>query len=360
MEKSGSELKQLLLMMPLETSPEIMESISGWYYAGFYNAPAGFEEPVFVMLSMPDARKELHKLFSALVAETKFVVLHENGRTMLYINAAARDFFTGAARRGSVVDDLWTAMEHKLPQTGIMRYRTRKTVLQISDDIAIDFMDAGGVLRRENDGLLLVENSCENMTSRLSKLVNKFYNLLPFNQVTVKQPVAAAPVKVNITAEQQLKICRQEHLSDIFAGLKKYAGANGNIFPRSSGLAGWQNLLDGKYIVLPALFCPATAKKLAGNDVKLSWKNCSYVYFSGFQPTSAANRVPVVMDLPGNHKESFNVLYSDGSSRTVNLDRADSCRRMVSYLYTLDKYEEKIFRELMSQAARIDQEMKME
>ena len=190
--------------------------------------------------------------------------------------------------------------------------------------------------------------------------VNKFYNLLPFNQVTVKQPVAAAPVKVNITAEQQLKICRQEHLSDIFAGLKKYAGANGNIFPRSSGLAGWQNLLDGKYIVLPALFCPATAKKLAGNDVKLSWKNCSYVYFSGFQPTSAANRVPVVMDLPGNHKESFNVLYSDGSSRTVNLDRADSCRRMVSYLYTLDKYEEKIFRELMSQAARIDQEMKME
>jgi hypothetical protein len=49
-------------------------------------------------------------------------------------------------------------------------------------------------------------------------------------------------------------------------------------------------------------------------------------------------------------------VYADGKVRTYKLERAGSCRRIISFLYTVHRWEAKLFQHLMTQAQQLDEE----
>ena len=65
--------------------------------------------------------------------------------------------------------------------------------------------------------------------------------------------------------------------------------------------------------------------------------------------------MPLVLDAPGRHRDSFCVLYADGTVKRYKLENPGSCRRMISFLYTVHRWEVKRFQHLMQQAQSIDE-----
>ena len=74
------------------------------------------------------------------------------------------------------------------------------------------------------------------------------------------------------------------------------------------------------------------------------------VYFG----SSEKGDTPLAISAPGRHNNRFHVLFNDGTLKTYRLEKPDSCRRIVSFLQTEKRWEEKVWRQLMDLAARMD------
>lgn len=140
------------------------------------------------------------------------------------------------------------------------------------------------------------------------------------------------------------------HLKLIALAIKQYAMDNKDYFPDKNGYAGFQELIDSKYITDPALFkCPACD----------SPDKTDYVYLGGFMEGSSDQfglaDTPVAFDMPGNHKRMINICYQDGRVYTFTTN-AKTATQLVSELNKKYHYPPAHLKILLEKAAKADKE----
>lgn len=123
--------------------------------------------------------------------------------------------------------------------------------------------------------------------------------------------------------------CRKK-FSKVYAALLKYAQQHKGVFPEVSGNAGLQAIQ------------PDVGKRAISR----------MIYLGGSKPGTAD--IPLLLDAPGVHRDGFCVMYADGKVKQYKLERPGNCRRMISFLYTVHRWEIKTFQTLMKQAQIID------
>ena len=84
-----------------------------------------------------------------------------------------------------------------------------------------------------------------------------------------------------------------------------------------------------------------------------------YVYLGPYDKNSNG-KLPVVIDQPFSHKDSFNVLYLDGTVECLEIEDCKSFRRMISFLHTKKFYSEEDFILLIQRATALDELWKLE
>jgi hypothetical protein len=84
-----------------------------------------------------------------------------------------------------------------------------------------------------------------------------------------------------------------------------------------------------------------------------------YVYLGPYDKNSNG-KLPVVIDQPFSHKDSFNVLYLDGTVECLEIEDCKSFRRMISFLHTKNFYSEEDFILLIKRATALDELWKLE
>ena len=158
-----------------------------------------------------------------------------------------------------------------------------------------------------------------------------------FSRVLVRHLVKLLEVRNEV--KQQVKSSRKggqktlnrtckKKFDQIYSELQKYAGNNGGKFPEAAA---------GKFAV------PGITEDLMKKTV-------------GFSGVSAGSKdIPLLLDAPGRHRDSFCVLYADGKVKSYKLENPGSVRRMISFLYTVHRWDGKIFQHLMDQAQSIDE-----
>ena len=87
--------------------------------------------------------------------------------------------------------------------------------------------------------------------------------------------------------------------------------------------------------------------------------NKRYIYLGPYDKNSN-RKLPIVIDQPLSHKDSFNVLYLDGTVEFFELQDCKSFRRMVSFLHTRNFYNEEEFILLINRATALDELWKLE
>ena len=150
----------------------------------------------------------------------------------------------------------------------------------------------------------------------------KFLDERPDKKVT--RAVKKAAKKSNVAAD-----CRKK-FSKVYAAMLKYAKAHDGCFPDVSGSAG-----------------------LSAAMPQLSQAESRQIIYLGGAKSGAVN-IPLLLDVPGTHADGFCVMYADGNFKQYKLERPGNCRRMISFLYTVHRWEIKIFQNLMKQAQMID------
>lgn len=198
-----------------------------------------------------------------------------------------------------------------------------------------------GTLSRRNGGFLWCENNQEDLPGALTadicseflqKLISSGFG--SGSPSAVKEvPPAAAPARKTTQPRPAPAINHRKNFTEIFTGLKQYANKNGGSFPAESGSAGLRKL-------------PGMEKRFAELDKTL-------FYIGGSRIDSGKN-IPVLLSRPEPEKDLFTVLYADGKVREFKLERPGCCRRMISFLYTIHRWESKIFQRLIKEAGIVD------
>ena len=79
--------------------------------------------------------------------------------------------------------------------------------------------------------------------------------------------------------------------------------------------------------------------------------SCSIIYFG----KNSNPDMPLAFSSPETHNNHFTVLFNNGKIEKYQLAKADSCRRIVSFLHTVKRYNENDLQKLMRLAAQFDQ-----
>lgn len=203
-----------------------------------------------------------------------------------------------------------------------------------------------GIIRKESNGVEMQAVSdmtipCENLMAVFNLV---FRTLSGFS--AVQEAIAE-------DTGNQHDIC-QKNLQNIYAALKQYHRKNG-VFPAE--MQNWEKLLKDDPELAASLLCPDNRQ--VRKDASVAPEKTSYIYF-GDWGNFADDTLPLVIDLPGNHTNSFNVLYSDGTVTTLEQENITSVRKAASVLHTVNRYDEARFVELMRRAAFIDQLLNLE
>ncbi len=80
--------------------------------------------------------------------------------------------------------------------------------------------------------------------------------------------------------------------------------------------------------------------------------NCRVIYFGKGQAG-----MPLAISAPVLHQDKFHVLFNDMTLERFDLNRADSCRRIIGFLHTVKRYDEKALQKLMQAAQKFDSEL---
>ena len=198
-----------------------------------------------------------------------------------------------------------------------------------------------GTLSRCNGGFLWCENNQEDIPGSLTaELCSEFLQKLisyrcgsGTSSAAKAVPPAAVPARKTTNPRPAPAINHRKNFTEIFAGLKQFAGQNRGAFPAESGSAGLRKI-------------PGMGKRFAELDKKL-------FYIGGSRIDSGKN-IPVLLSRPEAGKDLFTVLYADGKVRVFKLEHPGCCRRMISFLYTVHRWENKIFQRLIKEAEIID------
>ena len=294
-------------------------------------------------------------------------VTHKPGRTIFYFGS--EKFFTGTGMKKlsslpgynhivpyKKVEAVAFAIAPDPEKTPawVSQYRFSGFELHHPENSAAD--NFFSLIRREKDGFLFAESA------------NKDNQIQKFTLLCLDIPEFLLPEKLEFfnaferekekQAHQELertlksKKCFIEYLPAIREALKKYSEKNNGNYPDRPGFEGFQQLVNSNLIDMKIL---NRGEKVSGKTVSMG--NCDYLYFGNINAPDV-QRV-LAIDLPGNHNDTFHVLYDDSSKTIVEykLERAGSCRRIISYLHTVNFWPEEYFFKLMKQAEIFDGEL---
>lgn len=331
-----------------------------------------------IVLFMPEAKAEKERIeFGTILGEhapkaNPVAILTEN-RITLYSSRAAEKAFTAPEKTLSETE-AFQRLSSGLPESGIGYLYNNESCAKLFNLLMEEFEVAFRmnpnhwtpqqltVLTRDGNNFLASGNST--LDSNQSKLVNQF--LLPIAVGSVaakeylKQKGGLFPETEEDAEEPDTTGDCQIRLELFKDAMAKYAQRHNGSYPEQENLEGIRALLSEKLLPIEATLCPGAfgACKPAKSPERFDADNCSYLYFRGFT-TKSNPKLPLVADLPFNHKGAVNVLLVDGTIEMLELE-AGNCKRIVSMLQTIYQYRETDFQNLIRQADKIDKTFKLE
>ncbi len=359
--ESGSAGEKILRGLPPGFPVEVFASVEGWLiFAIARNALLPPSENC-IMLQIPDPEGKLFALAAVMIRrgqavpmETRIVlplvdeticlddpvVKKADGKLFIYSSAKAEELFEKRSNGTLLKHPEFLRYAKNIRLNGSAFTYNRKLAVPgrafVSEipfaGVLIPLEECGnfGVLSCHKNGWLWQENSDSDLSGAagdagLYRLIGKM--ILPQKKNSTPGKTAA----VNRTIPRPAGDHCPKALKKLYADLLKYAEQNQNKFPEFAGIKSLKQ-------IFPKFRNPAGGK----------------IFYFG-APARQANH-PLAISCHRKLSDSFCVLYADGTVRTYKLERAGSCRRIISFLYTVHRWEAKLFQHLIRQAQQLDEE----
>ena len=361
--ESGFAGEGILRELPPGFPVAIFASVEGWLIFAVARNAALPPSENSIMLQIPDPEGKLFAFAAMIIRqgkaapmETRFtlplvddticldnpVVKKADGKLFIYSSARAEELFEKPAGRTLKKHPEFLRYVKDIPlKGGAFAYNRKVAVpgrafvreiplagVTLPDEQCGSF----GVLSCRKNGWLWQDNS----DSDLSGIAGDagIYRLA--GKMILPQKKTSAPGK-NAGKNKSEAVSRPagDHcpkaLKKLYTDLLKYAAENQNKFPEFAGVKSLKQ-------IFPKFRNPAGGK----------------IFYFGASERRA--NLPLAISCHSKSPDSFCVLYADGKVRTYKLERAGSCRRIISFLYTVHRWEAKLFQHLMTQAQQLDEE----
>lgn len=284
-----------------------------------------------------DGRRMILPLKESSLGLNNPVMVNRNGNINLYNSAESEKLFTSIPN-GKLKDDAhFRRYSAGVPERGRAFVYQRKLNIpalftdQISFsgiEVPVKSASSFNVLTRTADGWLSAGNSDMDIPREAVNriLIHHLVKILEIRD-TVKQKRKVSNAKA---VKRSYDRCA-DNFQLIDFELKRYAATHGGKFPEPCGKAGLKELFSG---TVPVFFS-------------------NVVYLGG--AAAGTENIPVLLNAPKSHRNHICVMYADGKVKSYPLERPGSCRRMISFLYTVHRWESKVFQNLLKQAQKIDE-----
>lgn len=337
-------------------------------------AADGDGDEVGVIVAMPDRDNRLFKLIarmrnaaatdelilpplSGLSAESPLLTRLDNGITVFYSSARARDRFVAEQPRLTATPE-WPRLSAGLPQSGAGfvylsgntgAWLTRLIARHAGIAIPVELPNALCIIEKRPDGLVFTTNSSWDIAT--GELVTA---LAPAAVLFSRKALSNfEKLRGDSVRRAELESCRTRFgiWKEIF---KNYAAKHQGNYPADDEIPGLLEIARAEKVAPGMFLCPAAhGDKAALKLDQVGPDNISLVYLGGTNSASSPYR-PVLFDWPLNHRDRANVLFANGEVQTIDLERLRSCRRLISYLHSVHRYDAREFQDLLNRADRID------
>lgn len=256
------------------------------------------------------------------------VVIPEKDRLTVYTSPAAQQIFQRDALKMHERGD-FEMLTGGMPDEGVAYVFGSKEFSDRKSDL-----DLYSVTTRNDDGILFLANSHDSVLQIMS---DALIFALSIYCAENDEPQAATPAPAK---PENASPAPAKPVPHGMAALQILA-ANRDNWSATPGFPGLQATFKNQ---LPVQLAQQRNAK-PGAD------NCAVLYFG----KSAQVTHPLAISRPQSNADTFLVLYNNGKIETYQLAKADSCRRIVSFLHTLHRWEEADFQRLIALAEKFDQ-----
>ena len=284
--------------------------------------PLGEKEPDY-LLQFPDAENIFGKLPEAernkLAGDGTIAV--KNGRVTICSSPRLRDLLATEGLPKLADDPEFAKWFEAMPKKGVLVFYQNSRTSLTDDTFGTRFAAARPrpaliAAARAEDGLRIAANSGCGLTELL----------LRCHLATALADAVALPKMEGDPSSDEAADCGCESALKLLWECPKKSA--------TPGAAGLTECFDGK---LP----PQWAKD-----------GTTPVYFG----KSDRPDVPLAISPPARHDDGFHVLFNDGTIRIYKLEKPNSCRRIVGFLQTEKRWDEKLWLQLMKIAEKLDAE----
>lgn len=361
--ESGSAGERILRGLPPGFPVEIFASVEGWIILAIARNALLPPSENRIMLQIPDPEGKLFALAAVIVRrrqaapmETRIVlplvdeticldnpvVKKADGKLFIYSSAKAEELFEKRSNGILKKHPEFLRYAKNIRLNGSAFTYNRKLAVPgrafVSEipfaGVLIPLEECGnfGVLSCRKNGWLWQENRDKDLSGSagdagLYRLIGKM--ILP--QKKISAPGKTAGKNNSKTVSPSAGDHCPKALKKLYADLLKYAEKNQNKFPEFAGIKSLKQ-------IFPKFRNPAGGK----------------IFYFGASGRQA--NLPLAISCHRKLVDSFCVLYADGKVRSYKLERAGSCRRIISFLYTVHRWEVKLFQHLIAQAQQLDEE----
>ncbi len=321
-----------------------------------------------IMAAAPDKNGAAFRLLSELTRQTptgnmlalgSFRILHfaDENMTVFYSSPECMDALSENYR---LLKDTaqYKNLTHKLDFSGTGFVYTspelpiylRRVFFRNTDSMIPEIPESLTVFKRLDNGFEAVSNSTADL-STVEFRVN--FSVM----VNLLNEYVKSEYRANLRREKVMRVKCRERLALLESAVRKYQEKHNGAMPPAGALESMTALLKAGEVSPAELLCPGAGEDYpakAGEPLK--YGNISYVYFGPWEREDDEN-LPVLADWQFNHKDCFNVLLKNGKILSFEVEKLDSCRRLVSVLQSKFKYTEKDFRKIMSTATKLETQL---
>ena len=141
--------------------------------------------------------------------------------------------------------------------------------------------------------------------------------------------------------------------------LQAYAAAHDSEMPAEPGLDGWKELISYSPLAAKWLICPDSGCETWTENREFGLGNAGYVYF-GAWPKEASLHLPLAVDRPENHSDSFYLLYRNGKVELIRMAMPGNLRRMMEELHRRWQYAPEEWQELLTRTEKLNRVWELE
>ena len=356
--ESGSAGERILRELPPGFPAGVLSSVEGWLIFAVARNTALPPSANSIMLQIPDPEGKLVALASLMIrwrkaapVETRFtlplvdeticldnpVVKKADGKLFIYSSANAEELFE--KRPGGTLKNHPEFLRYAkyIPLEGGAFVCNRKVSVPgraFIREIPLPSGECGGfgVLSCRKNGWLWQEYSDSDLSGIVGDAgIYRLAGKMVLPQEKTSAPEKKAGKNESETVSRPAGDHCPEALKKLYADLLKYAAENQNKFPEFAGVKSLKQ-------IFPEFRNPAGGR----------------IFYFG--ASERQTNLPLAISCHSKLSGSFCVLYADGKVHTHKLERAGSCRRIISFLYTVHRWEVKLFQHLMTQAQLLDEE----